>query len=85
MACGIPPVIREYPGLGGYFIKDQINALVFSEPDGLADRIRLLFRDKRMREHLGSAARASVEKTASFEVVLDLYLEKLAVQKVKHC
>ena len=85
MACGVTPVISEYPGLGGYFIEDQINALVFSQPEGLADRIRLLLRDKRMREHLGSAARASVEKAASFEVVLDLYLEKLADQKVKQC
>jgi glycosyltransferase involved in cell wall biosynthesis len=79
MACGIPPVIREYPGLGGYFIEDQVNALVFSEPQGLEDKIRLLLRDKNMRERIGSAARASVGKSASFEAVLDLYLDKLAV------
>ena len=77
MACGIPPVMREYPGMDGYFFHDRQNALIFQEAAGMVHCVRMLCKDRALREQIGSASRASVEQEASFEIVLKKYREKL--------
>jgi glycosyltransferase involved in cell wall biosynthesis len=69
--------MREYPGMDGYFFHDRQNALIFQEAAGMVHCVRMLCKDRALREQIGSASRASVEQEASFEIVLKKYREKL--------
>jgi len=80
MACGIPPVMREYPGMKDYFIQDRKNALVFRKPAGMADCLCQLCQDRELGKRIGSDAQAAVEKDASFEMVLKHYRERLTLR-----
>lgn len=57
MSLGIPAVVSDYGG-NPYMVKDGENGLVYKQGDSeaLADKIRLLVKDKGLRNKMGEAA-----------------------------
>jgi glycosyltransferase involved in cell wall biosynthesis len=79
MAAGLPVVTTRAPGVRTVVREDE-TALVADVGDtqGLAEKLRLLAGDAKLRARLGAAGRARVEKEFAWDPIMDRLLEKLS-------
>jgi glycosyltransferase involved in cell wall biosynthesis len=72
MACAVPTIVSDTPGLEGY-VEDRVDGwtLPAGEPSVLADAISQLWNDPAERERLGKAGRATVEAGRTIETFAD--------------
>jgi glycosyltransferase involved in cell wall biosynthesis len=83
MACAKPVVASNLPGVRNV-IDDGINGYIFDvkQEGDLANRVNKLFSDNQLRDKMGQAGRAKVEKLFNQEILVQK-LERLYLELVK--
>lgn len=69
MACGLPVIASTHAGASA-FVRDGVTGRLLHEPrsaEEIEKGIRLLFEDERLREQMGLAAAAYIEKNCSWD------------------
>jgi len=83
MACALPCIVSELPGVTDWLIDDGVNGVLFrsDDPDVLAAKIGFLFSEHGLRQKMGSAARHLIESNFASELtaqkMLDLYIKTM--------
>ena len=73
MACGLPVIVSRNAGAAEDIISDGIDGLLLANPldvDELAEKIKLLFEDEKLREKLGKMANQKVQ-FLSWDIITD--------------
>jgi glycosyltransferase involved in cell wall biosynthesis len=79
MACALPVIVSDLPGVTDWLIEDGVTGVLFSsdDPDVLANTISPFFMTSGNKQKMGMAARHCMERNFSFALtsqgVLDLY------------
>ncbi len=88
MACSLPCVVSNIPGVTDWLIDDGLNGLLFQSEDIdiLAEKIEFFINKENEAQIIGGAARTFVEQNFSFSMtskqVMNLYLKTLGVTPV---
>ena len=77
MACGLPSVIRQIPGIYNGFIKHEKNALYLEECERISNCISKLYNQPEKQKSIGKNAADSINEYASFEIVYNNLFSKL--------
>lgn len=77
MACGIPVVTRNIPGLEGFILKNGQNCFIFKNENELADLLRYLYVNRDVAREISSSAISDIRERASFQNVLSAYYQRL--------
>lgn len=77
MACGLPVVVRNIPGISDYQIQDGVDGIIVRENDlqAFATVLSRLLDDPAERAHLGQNARQTARRRFSTAVVDQIYLD----------
>ena len=84
MACGVPVVIRRLEGLEEFLIDHEKNGFIHDDEKKLNDILERLYSQPKLRNALGQSARKTIEQKASFDRVLDAYMEFLGSAGPSH-
>lgn len=78
MACGIPVIGGDSPGIREFVIHGETGYLCETSPMGIREAIATLLADEALRNRLGSTGREFVVRNFSLERVVDMELELYA-------
>jgi glycosyltransferase involved in cell wall biosynthesis len=76
MACGVPVLTRNIPGLDGFILNDGKNCFTFNNEMELRDRIQFLCKNQGIAKEIGSSALSDIRQRASFQNVLSAYNQR---------
>lgn len=76
MACGIPPVISPV-GENRHLVRDGQNGFLANSTGEWVEKLRLLAKDKNLRQRLGTAAQSTVRQGYSHEATLPKLIDML--------
>ena len=77
MACGLPSIIRQIPGIYNGFIRHEKNALFLEECERISGCINKLYNQPEKQKSIGENAIDSINEYASFEIVYNKLFSKL--------
>ena len=84
MACHLPPIVRNIPGLKNFILFDKYNSLIHNSKDELKNNILLLLNNKNMREYLGKNAWKSILNHFTFDNTLQILEKKIFIELRKN-
>ena len=74
MACGLPVIATNVPGINNIIIHNETGWLCETDSDSIREAIKTVLMDKSLCKRLGHQARQFVIKNYSFEKIVDLEL-----------
>jgi glycosyltransferase involved in cell wall biosynthesis len=77
MACGVPILTRNIPGLESFILHNGENCLIFNNEKELGDQIQFLYSNKKKAREISAAAISDIRQKASFQNVLSGYYQQL--------
>lgn len=77
MACGLPSIIKQIPGIYNGFIRHGENALFLEECERISDCLIKLNNQSKTQKSIGENAVDSINEYASFEIVYSKLFSKL--------
>ncbi len=83
MACGIPVITRNIPGLEGFILNNGGNCYIFNNENELKDHIRFLYENKNEASEIVFTAIRDIQQKASFQKVLSAYYQRLFMTRIE--